>query len=88
MGWEHILSGRVSFSRSMLPVPFPYLWFRFAQYIYGVYLGLNGELMLFFRVTVSVDVLFFSPAFPHTDRASTRTATTTLRRIHSIATRL
>ena len=42
MGWEHILSGCVSMFHVSLSAA--YLYFSFAQYIYGVYLGLNGKL--------------------------------------------
>ena len=42
MGWKHILSGCVSMFHVSLPAA--YLCFSFAQYIYGVYLGLNGKL--------------------------------------------
>ena len=43
MGWEHILSGCVSVSGLQVSLSAD-LRFSFAQYIYGVYLGLNGEL--------------------------------------------
>jgi hypothetical protein len=43
MGWKHILSGCVSIGRLHVSLP-AYLCFSFAQYIYGVYLGLNGKL--------------------------------------------
>ena len=43
MGWEHILSGCVSMFHVSLSAA--YFRFSFAQYIYGVYLGLNGKLV-------------------------------------------
>jgi hypothetical protein len=87
MGWEHSLFGRVSLPISRTTVHTYWLYSRFAQYIYGVYLGLNGEFVCSLRIRELI-ICFRSFTFPHTDRASSRTSSAFVCRIYSISTRL
>jgi hypothetical protein len=83
MGREHILSRGVSFPIFRLVCP-PYLCSRFAQYIYGVYLGLNGEFVLPLRIKLLIRIFLHSFTFSHTDRASSRATTTAVCGVYSI----
>lgn len=85
MGWKHILSCCVSIFYLSLFVS--YVCFSFAQYIYGVYLGLNGKLGSVYMQRALNNAHFRSFTLPHTDRVASCTTASIVCGIHSIATR-